>query len=409
MMISKTLLLLRRVARNLVARVVFGAVLAFAMAFLSPLFEPLLPDEWEIKIGPDAVIPILNILATTMLTVTTFSLSVMVQAYQAAASQATPRAYRLHLSDTTTHTVLAVFTGAFLYSLTALVMFRAGLYPDNAAVMILGVTVLVIVAIIVSILRWIEHLSTLGSMDDALQMVDRQAREPLYNALRRPALGGLPVAPDAEIPEAAWPLPAPSSGYLQFVNMEALHDALAKADASITLIVSPGAHVLKGAPLGWVLGDIEERTALSNCFTFGEIRTAEQDARFGVVVLNETAVRALSPGINDPGTAVDVVHRLARLFSEAEPPKAQPPQFPRIEAPALTATQLMEDGFEPLIRAGAGHPEVIGTVLDTLAKLEHAEWRDLAQAARRTRAYALHHAQESIEVKEDRDALARRV
>ena len=102
MMISKTLLLLRRVASNLTARVLFGAVLAFAMAFLSPLFEPLLPDEWEIKIGPDAVIPILNILATTMLTVTTFSLSVMVQAYQAAASQATPRAYRLHLSDTTT-------------------------------------------------------------------------------------------------------------------------------------------------------------------------------------------------------------------------------------------------------------------------------------------------------------------
>ncbi|MBN9886000.1 DUF2254 domain-containing protein [Salipiger abyssi] len=405
---SKALLLLLRLARSLAARVMLGAVVALAVAFLSPLVGPLIPESWAERFGPDTVVPILTILATTMLTVTTFSLSVMVQAFQSAASQATPRAYRLHLADTTTQTVLATFTGAFLYALTALVMFRTGFYSDAVSVVILGVTVLVIGAIVLAILRWIDHLSTLGSMDNTLDIVEQHARDPLNRAQAQPALGGLPLAPDAQIPNSARPLPAPQSGYVQFVDMRSLHERLAAADARLTLSAAPGQHVIAGAPLGWLLGDGAEPDGLSGCFTIGKTRTAEQDARFGIVVLSEIALRALSPGINDPGTAIDVSHRVTRLLAGIEAPGTTPPDYPRIEVPVVAAPDLIEDGYHPLIRAGAAHPEVIGVVLDSLATLEASDWPELAQAARQAQGYALRHAKSALTVADDRDALARK-
>ncbi|SFC67558.1 DUF2254 domain-containing protein [Salipiger profundus] len=410
MRLSKTLLLVKRVARNLAARVVFGAVLALAMAFLSPLIEPLLPSRWTEQVKPDAVIPILTILATTMLTVTTFSLSVMVQAFQTAASQATPRAYRLHLEDTTTQTVLATFTGAFLYALTALVMFRADLYAPDTAIVILGVTVLVIGAIVLAILRWIEHLSRLGSMDDTLAMVERQAREALERAMQQPAFGGVPLDADPELPESAVPVPAPSGGYIQFVDVEALHGILAERGGHITVTSAPGQHVVKGAPVAWLIeGAGEDLDQITDCFTIGSIRTPEQDSRFGIVVLSEVAARALSPGINDPGTAIDVIHRLTRLLHEIGAPSGSPPEFPRVELPTVRAADVVEDGFASLIRAGAGHPEVIGAAVEALRTLEGADWPGMAQAARRMQGYALRHGKDALSVTDDRDGLAHEI
>ncbi|MDO6585679.1 DUF2254 domain-containing protein [Salipiger sp. 1_MG-2023] len=409
MTLSKLLMLLRRLARNLAARVLFGAVLALAMAGLAPEILPLVPKNWQGRIKPDAVIPILNVLAGTMLTVTTFSLSVMVSAFQAASSQATPRAYRLHLSDTTTHTVLAVFTGAFLYSLTGLVMYRAGFYAPETSVVILGVTILVIAAIVVAMLRWIAHLSTLGSLDETLGKVEAAASGPLMRAMQSPALGGLPLAPDAVIPDSATPVRAAQGGYVQFIDMVRLNGILAKTGATLTLAVLPGENVLKGVPIGWTMGDVADPDALCACFTIGAIRTAEQDARYGIVVLAEVALRALSPGINDPGTAIDAIHRITRLLWDCGAPARVPPAYPSIEVPQLRAADLIEDGFMAVIRAGADQPQVVGIAIDALVQLERSEWHEMGAAAKRAQGYALRHAQQHLAVREDRDTLAQRL
>ncbi|GGG79971.1 hypothetical protein GCM10011415_31600 [Salipiger pallidus] len=402
----KLLMLLKRVSRNLVARILLGALVAFVTALVAPLFEGLIPKDLQDRFGSDAVMPILSILASTMLTVTTFSLSVMVQAFQTAANSATPRAYRLHLNDTTTQTVLATFTGAFLFSLTAIVMFRAGFYSESAAVVIFGVTVVVIALIILAIIRWIDHLSSLGSMDDTLSKVEAQARETLARIFERPALGGVPLAAGAEMPSGTVPVRAPRGGYVQLIDMAALNDMLGDASAHIVLATSPGRHVVKGAVIGHVLGDANPEQ-LANAFTFGEIRTAEQDARFGVIVLNEIAVRALSPGINDPGTAIDVIHRLSRVLSDLRHPGNPPPEFPRIEVPVLHPADLIEDGFASLIRAGREHPEVIGLAVEALGQLEGSDWPEMANEAKSMRGYALRHAKEVLSLRDDRDAVAR--
>ncbi|MBE9637583.1 DUF2254 domain-containing protein [Salipiger mangrovisoli] len=399
-MTPRWLLLLYRLSKRLGVRVLMGAILALVAVALAPLFQGLIPDWMKERFGADAVTPILSILATTMLTVTTFSLSVMVQAFQSAASQATPRAYRLHLEDSTAQTALAAFTGTFLFSLTALVLFNAGLYSEESAVVIFFLTIASIVAVIVAMLRWIGHLSVMGSMDHTLDRVVESALPPLERAMARPSLGAVP--PERDLPSGALEVPAGRAGYVQYINFELLEETLAAAEAQFRVIAHPGAHLVPGMPLGVVAGGHVATEDIARCFTLGAERTMEQDARYGVMVMNEVAIRALSPAVNDPGTAIDVVQRLERMLMGLGSPDAAPPDYPHVQMAPLNPAHLLEDGFFPLIRDGAARPEVISCVLSAMKVLRSAEWPALAEAAEATRAYTFAHAEAALTVEADR-------
>ncbi|NDW34861.1 DUF2254 domain-containing protein [Salipiger sp. PrR007] len=399
-MTPRWLLLLYRISKRLGVRVLLGAVLALLAVAVAPLFQSLIPDWMKDRFGADAVTPILSILATTMLTVTTFSLSVMVQAFQSAASQATPRAYRLHLQDTTAQTALAAFTGTFLFSLTALVLFNAGLYSEESAVVIFFLTIACIVAVILAMLRWIGHLSVMGSMDHTLERVVESALPPLERAMARPSLGA--ARPEHALPSDAIEVPAKAAGYVQYINLEALEEKLAASEAMFRVIAHPGAHLVPGMPLGLVAGGHVAPEEIAECFTVGAARTMEQDARYGVMVMNEIAIRALSPAVNDPGTAIDVVQRLERMLMKLGRPEHAPPDFPHVQMAPLNPAHLLEDGFYPLIRDGAARPEVIASVLAAMKVLGRAEWPALAVAAEITRDYTFAHAEAALTVEADR-------
>ncbi|MFW2543219.1 DUF2254 domain-containing protein [Primorskyibacter sp. 2E107] len=406
MSLSKYLMLALRLSRNLGVRALLMTLLALVSVFVAPLFDWLISDALKERFGQEAVLPVLTILASSMLTVTTFSLGVMVQAFQSASSQATPRAYRILMQDGTTQTVLATFVGAFLFSLTAIVMFRADIYDDAASVVIFFFTLFVIAAIILAILRWIGHLSRLGSMDHTLNLVEKAAQPPLRALSTHPALGGVPSAQAERPPPRTFPVTAPHSGYLQFVDMPSLNDLLSEAEARLWLMAPPGHYVIKGDTIAElnIAGDDLARKA-QPMFTIGKTRSLEQDARFGLMVLAEIATRALSPGINDPGTAIDVIHRLMNLLQSCPGPSEEPPQFSRIIAPQVAADDLVQDAFDTIARDGAGRIEVVTQLRHALDRLEECDWPAMAEAARAHRHYALDQADVHIPAEADRDAL----
>ncbi|WP_372835587.1 DUF2254 domain-containing protein [Puniceibacterium confluentis] len=404
-MLSKPLMLALRFARRLGVRVVLMAGLAVLAALFAPTLEGFIPEKLEDRFGVDAVLPILSILASSLLTVTTFSLGVMVSAFQSAASQGTPRAYRVLMQDGTTQTVLATFVSGFLFSLTALVMFNAGFYGEAAAVVVFGLTIVTIVLIVVAILRWIDLLSHLGSMDHTLWQAEVAAQGSLKSYGRAPNLGANRLADMTAPPPGASPVTAKQSAYIQYIDLARLNDLLTERGAALWLSAAPGKFVLRGQPLGYVsaaTGDLADRVA--EHVTLGRERTMEQDARFGLVVLSEIACRALSPGVNDPGTAIDVVHRLKKLLWEhaqdSVTPSGEDPDdpllYPRIHLPATTAADLLEDAYCVLIRDAAGRIEVIGEVLRALDDLTAAPG-PLADAARQQQAYARDHALAAID------------
>ena len=405
---SKPFLLLLRLSRRLWVRVALMAFLAILASVSAMLLDDLIPTFLRERFTPDAVMPVLTILASGMLAVSTFSLNVMVTAHNAAASQATPRAHRILLADTTTQTVLATFIGAFVYALSAIILFKAKLHAPGASVVVMGYTVVVLVLVILAILRWIDHLSDLGSMDATLRAAEAEARSSLLQTRKFPAFGAIPLTSDTVIPTGATPLCAPCSGYLQFIDVHQADKTLKSTGAYAYITLAPGRFVLEGQQLGHVSGLPEGKLeSIRNCLTFGQHRTFEQDAGFGLLVLSEIASRALSPGINDPGTAIDVIARQEKLLWEwahTSPPE-EPPQFANIFLPELTASDLIENAFSSTARDGASVIEVGCRLQHALHSLSQCSISGMADATEKMSSYALAHADTALLTSADKNRL----
>jgi uncharacterized membrane protein len=387
-MISRSLLLLRRITRQLWFRVVAISLFSLLALAIAPLLAPILPPAWEDRFGREAVLPVLTILASGMLAVTTFSLNVMVSAYRTASSMATPRVYRLLLEDTVTQSVLATFTGGFVYSLSAVILFRAGIYPPGSAFVVFVMTALVVMLIVLAILRWIDHLSDLGSMDHTLRLIESRSCSSLRARKETPCLGGCCLT--TEPPSSASPIPASQSGFVRFVDMAALNRRAKEAGVTLYLTRLPGEFVLRGRPVAMAEGADEAFCQeASGLIDVGDVRSFEQDPTFGLTLLAETAQRALSPGVNDPGTAYEVMGRLTRLLWENLPEDSEATKseadFPHIHLPPVTASALLKASFPPIALYAGDAPEVMDWMQTSLKALEHHPNAAMTRAAQEMR------------------------
>ncbi len=406
--LRKPLLAIRRQSRRLWMRVTGYALLAVLTSAAGPVIGPYLPDKVIHMIEPDSVIPILSILASSMLAVSTFSLNVMVSAQNTAADRTTPRIHRLMLQDQTTQSVLAVFIGAFIYSLTSIILFRAGLHPKEMAVLVMVVTILVIILVVISLLRWINHLSDLGSLENSLQVAMDHARVSLLRHARAPGLGAVPLTGETVLPETVTPVPAIQSGYVQVIDISGIAECLTGAShAYVTR--APGQHVLKGQPMAVISGEVsaEALTRIGHCFVTGPNRTNEQDPEFGIIALSETAARALSPGINDSGTAIEAIERMETLIWEYAGAIAEraPPRVSRVFVPSLSAERLFQSAFGPAARDGAGTIEVMVALRQSLLALTRSPDEETSSAASSMAEQAMQYAEKALTLEIEKERL----
>jgi uncharacterized membrane protein len=372
------------------------AVFAVATVGLAPLLHTMVPQSLLGHFDAGSVEQILGILASSMLAVTTFSLSIAVSAFAAAASSATPRATALLQEDPTTQNVLATFLGAFLFSLVGLIAIRTELYDDAAQWFLFIATLFVVALVVVALLRWISHLMSFGRMNDTLDRVERAALQSLEQRLENPYLCGSPLGGD--MPPAATPLLSVSTGYVQHVDMSALSQLAEELGTRLFLIALPGKFVHPQAELlrtDAELADESQRQALRGAFTIGTERSFDQDPRFGLIVLAEIASRALSPAVNDPGTAISVIGRLVRVLGHWRERVEPPRDFPEVFVPGLRSTDMLEDAFRPIARDGAGIFEVQMRLRKALDSLSRAAPAPFADAADDLAARALHNAREA--------------
>lgn len=374
-----------RTYRHLGLRVSLYALLSLLAALISPAVLLLLGPNTIFALDFDAVIPVLSILATSMLAVSTFSLNIMVSAYRAAAAATTPRAHQVLLEDTTTQSVLATFIGAFVYSLASIILFQIQFYPEDAAVVVMAVTILVVLLVVIALLRWIQHLSTLGSVDDSIDAVAQRAQEALTNLAKSPTLGAEPITQDTILPTECDVIEAPTSGYIQLIDVTGLQSTLPQGSA-IYVRARPGAHVLSGQVLAWISGTCSatQKTQLSKSFTIGNQRTFEQDASYGLIVLSEIACKALSPGINDSGTAIAVIHRATTLlwrYAHTATQKAAPVAS-QVFVPEVDHQSMLDSVFAPIARDGANILEItthLRFALNDLSTAPHPKLQGAAQ------------------------------
>ncbi len=362
--------ILIHITRRLWFRATLIGMLGVAAAMLAAVAENYIPWQLPWDIGANAVDSILTIIASSMLAVTTFSLNVMTSAYGSAANTVTPRATKLLMEDTVTQNVLSTFLGSFLFGIVGIVVLKTGAYGARGRVVLFIVTIGVIALIVISLLRWIDYLTHFGQVGETTKRVEDATREAIEARLKAPSLGGAPLLDPANtIPNSAVAVASQAIGYVEHIDVSALSQWCAKADAELYLAINPGAFIYADTTLACFTtkadgGSEEEMSAaVRKAFSIGETRSFDQDPRFGLAVMSEIASRALSPAMNDPGTAIDVIGRTTRLMSfwamgcSQEAPSGEA-LYPRVHVLPLTARDLFEDAFMLIARDGAAMIEV---------------------------------------------------
>lgn len=380
----KILLLL--LGKKLWARATLFALLAIITAFASVLLKDFIPKDLPNQIGSDTVGTILNILASSMLAVTTFSLTTMVSAYGAATSNVTPRATKLLMEDSTTHNVLSTFLGSFIFSLVGIISLNIGYYDDRSRAVLFIVTLGVIAFMLVTLIHWIEHLTKLGRVGATTQLVEKVTADSLLARAKKPCLGANPlINPDEQIPPDAYAIKAEKIGYIQFIDIEKLSEIAKKHDARFYLPSLPGTFVTTITTLAMADCDIseEDREKISSCFVIEDERSYEQDPRFGLCILAEIAARALSSAINDTGTPIDVIGRTVRLLCSYANSRKEPKiHYSRLWIPPLKTSDLFSDIFLPISRYAGNSLEVqvrLQKAFEALHAIPDEEFKECAK------------------------------
>ena len=136
--------------------------------------------------------------------------------------------------------------------------------------------------------------------------------------------------------------------------------------------------------------------------------------RFGLIVLSEIASRALSPAVNDPGTAIDVIGTLVRLFALWSEPVAPVehraaalPAYDHVEVPELSFRDMFDDAFTGIARDGAATVEVAGRLQKAFASLAVLSGGVLGEPSRHHARLALARAELALTLPEDREEIRR--
>ncbi|WP_345817531.1 DUF2254 domain-containing protein (plasmid) [Paraburkholderia sp. PREW-6R] len=407
--------ILLQFVRKLWVRATLIGALGVLAAVAAAVAERYLPWQFSGNIGADAVESILSIMASSMLAVTTFSLNIMTSAYGSATNTVTPRATILLIQDSVTQNALSTFVGSFLFSMVALVVLKVGAYGPQGRSVLFVMTIIVIALVVIALLRWINHLTLLGRVGETTDRVEEATRSAIEDRLDEPFLGGRELGdPSTQIPDGCEPLHAGATGYVQYVDMATIQAEGERTGREIYVLAIPGMFVYPNSVVAWLGAPEQEADGtakeaskrIRSAIRTGVRRNYDQDPRFGVVVLSEVAIRALSPAVNDPGTAIDVIGRQARLLSLwAEGPrlkKGTPPRFSRVHVVAISSHDLFDDAFRVIARDGAAMVEIQLRLQKTFRSLGQMGDKLFQEAARHQSGLALTRALDAMTLEDDR-------
>jgi uncharacterized membrane protein len=337
--------------------------------------------------GPEAARSVLQAVAGSLITVTSLTFSLTVVTLQLASSQHSPRLLRTFARDRVVHATLAVLLATFTFALTVLRTVRTEVDDDAAFVPQLSVTVAYLLApvSILAVAGFLAHMARKIRVESMLRDVHDEAAGTLRRVLPELPPGRGPTAAPPPPPGDGFPVCARKSGFLTSVDERALLAAAVRADAVVRLDRVPGESVVAGTPVATVWatdgrppgGDADEVLAgqVADAVRTGFERTSTQDVAFGLRQLVDVAVKSLSPGINDPTTAVHALSHTSALLCEAAG-RDLGPRLLRDEAGRIRVV-LRRPDFAALLdlavsqprRYAAEEPQVLARLLTMLREL----------------------------------------
>lgn len=365
---------------------------AVGLAFGTVALDGAVTDKWLRSVGwvytggADGAGAVLQTIAGSMITITGVVFSLILVALSLASSQFGPRLLRNFMRDTATQVVLGTFVATFLYCLLVLRTIRRATEATFVPHLSVTIGILFAIASLWVLIFFIHHVAVSIQADqlvarvggELLQSIDR-----LYphDSVATDAGPSTDRRIDAVVPgvfeREARAVDAPSDGYLQIVDIDSLMRVAQAEDSILRVERRTGHYVVSGTPLAMVwpgrllTDDVADR--IRSALVLGSLRAPTQDLEFTVLQLVEAAVRALSPGINDPFTAIAAIDRLGsalcRLATREFPPTAHldDEHHLRLLTPQITFPELVDTAFNQIRNYARSSTAVTIRLLETLA------------------------------------------
>ncbi len=338
--------------------------------------------SWMIFGSADAARQILTTLGAAVITVVGVVFSIMIVTLTLASTQFGPRMLRNFIRDRGTQFTLGTFVATFVYATLVLISIGPGA-DGHAFIPYLSVTCAVgLVTLSMAILIYfIHHIATSIQLPQVIASIANDLSRAIDDESKaRDVVQAGPSVPELlrRMSEAGGNVPAPSTGYLQFIRHETLTELAAAKGAVIRLLHRPGHFLVEGRPMATVwppdaAGAVN--AALRRAHITGPTRTLAQDIAFAVDQLVEIAIRALSPAVNDTFTALTCIDwlgaSLCKLTAEWRPVRVHRDGhgYVRLITADVTYERMIERAFEKIRQAGRGMPAVLIRQLDALGKI----------------------------------------
>lgn len=347
--------------RPLLIALVFGGI----GAGLSAL-EELYPgsSDWVPTIlfpsnqDPQVAQIILSSIATSMMTVVSIVFAILLMTLTLASMQFSPRIIVTFVNDQVTQQTLGIYLGTFLYCLAALPAARTVPTPFSPILTVLGAMVLA-VACVGWLLFFINHISQAISVNHIVDRLARETETMIDTMMPKPRQPGsaLVSLPDEPSPYDA-PVLSAVSGYVRTIDTGQLLTVAKANRLTVRVLRRVGHFVPAGVPLLTISKAKRLTPELSDdlrrAFRLGPTRTLEQDIEYGILQIVDIALKAISPAVNDPSTAISCVDQLSSIlirFAAREDPITQlydPPGMLRVSIPYVGFERLVESAFEQI-------------------------------------------------------------
>ncbi|MGD0693366.1 MAG: DUF2254 domain-containing protein [Terriglobia bacterium] len=300
---------------------------------------------------PQVAQVILGGIAASIMTVVSIVFAILLMTLTLASMQFSPRIIVSFVRDRVTQWTLGIFLGTFSYCMAALPAARALPHPFAPVVTVLG-AMLLSLACVGWLLFFIHHISQAITVNHIVERIATETVATIDEMMPEPrrytrVAGGDP--PDL----SAWQTPILSevSGYIRFIDIRRLVAVARAYSVKVHVLRRVGQFVPAGIPLMRVYkGErlpLESVAELRGAFDFGPTRTLQQDVEFGVLQIVDIALKAISPAVNDPSTAICCVDHLSRIlirFASREPP--EPLLY---DPPGVVRVSMMWSGFERML------------------------------------------------------------
>lgn len=267
---------------------------------------------------------ILSTVATSIMTVVSIVFAVLLMTLTLTSMQFSPRILVNFVKDKVTQHTLGIFLGTFAYCLAALPAAHSLPYASTPVLTVFGAMLLALSSV-GWLLYFIHHISQAISVS---HIVDRLAGETCDMVRQMSTLDTLTGsgAPGRNTPgesrESAWTdLLAHRTGYIRYVDLMAIKKLATYHGVTLQLLRRVGDFVQEGLPLARLsTSDRRLAAAMRDVFLFcieiGPTRTLQQDIEFGILQIVDIALKAISPAVNDPSTAVTCVDQLSRVLRQ---------------------------------------------------------------------------------------------